>query len=117
MNWRTDKPTADVIVANHTDSGIYDILHRIDGKYYLYTMFGAKEIPIDEIKKWADLEEDETVTDCNELEEEIDCVINDLEGFVIKSPDGELVTHTTTIECLKNFARHFAKWGAEHLKK
>lgn len=113
MNWRTDKPTADVIVVNHTDSDIYDILRRIDGKYYLYTMFGAKEIPIDEIKKWADLEEDETVTDCNQystVEEELDAFIKS--GKAIKEENCGFYT-TTYFDRLK-VARHFAKWGAEH---
>lgn len=95
MKWRTDKPTANVIVVNHTDTGIYDILHRIEGKYYLYTMFGAKEIPIDEIKKWADLEEDETVTNCHQLEEAAEGTIDSVsyEGIGDRTLIAVAMTH------------------------
>lgn len=129
MKRRTDKPTANVIVVNHTDSDIYDILRRIDGKYYLYTMFGAKEIPIDEIKKWADLEENEVVTDCHQLEEaarnswfnyEFDCgalyskCYKD--GFKAGANWQNEQDHDACYQCEKNYDNVFYK-GEQHAIK
>lgn len=60
MNWRTDKPTADVIVASVVFDGEdatyseYQILKRCDGEYYT----DYDKIPHNRIVKWADLEED-----------------------------------------------------------
>lgn len=58
---------------------------------------------------------DEAVTDCNEysaVEEELDVFIKS--GKAIKEENCGTYT-TTYIDPLK-IARHFAKWGAEHLK-
>lgn len=57
--------------------------------------------------------EDETVTDCHQLEEELDAFIKS--GKAIKEENCGTYT-TTYIDPLK-VARHFAKWGAEHLRK
>lgn len=54
---------------------------------------------------------DETVTDCHQLEEELDAFIKS--GKAIKEENCGTYT-TTYIDPLK-LARHFAKWGAEHL--
>lgn len=65
LKWRTDKPTANVIVASVVFDGEdatyseYQILKRCDGEYYT----DYDKIPYNRIVKWADLEEDETVTD------------------------------------------------------
>lgn len=61
--------------------------------------------------------EDETVTDYKELEDEIDRVIDDLEGVAEKSSNGELIAHLTPIEHLKDFARHFYELGVKARKE
>ena len=69
MNWRTDKPTADVIVAKLKYGG-YEILYKYDLGYCFLDHEDKGEeydVPMGDIVKWADLEEDEPVTDCNEL--------------------------------------------------
>lgn len=119
MKWRTDKPTADVIVACVWMSPAKEasnpcILRLAKKPYEHYYDDKCFEVPYGSIEKWADLEEDETETDCNELEEEIDRAIDDLEGVAEKDADGVLIAHLTLIEHLRDFARHFANWGAEH---
>lgn len=57
MNWRTDKPTAKLIVADITGSRYPEVLKLGSDCYY-----GTVEhLPVnyDSIEKWADLEEDE----------------------------------------------------------
>lgn len=165
MKWRTDKPTADLIVAHIKYPSIseYDILTRTSSGEYCDNY---DVIPFHYIEKWADLEEDdngiyitykdisnleeimnyvhyefrngigkdsfgkevieqfkngyleedETVKDCDEysaVEEELDTFIKS--GKAIKEENCGTYT-TTYIDPLK-VARHFAKWGAEHLKK
>ena len=51
---------------------------------------------------------DETVTDCYELDEEIERIVEAEEKFIKFQVRSQLI---------KYVARHFAKWGAEHLKK
>ena len=108
MKWRTDKPTANVIVAYvkvlHTlgETICPHILHKTQfSEYYLNNLY--HEVPYDR-----NLEEDETVTDCDELEREIERYIAPIHADEIKYEP-----FTSIEEC----ARHFAKWGAEHLKK
>lgn len=103
MKWRTDTPTANVIVALISDGGGYDVLYKRDDGEYVNRY---DELPYSIIEKWADLEEDETVTDCNELETEIERYIAPIHADEIKYEP-----FTSIEEC----ARHFAKWGAEHL--
>ena len=59
----------------------------------------------------------ETVTDCHQLEEEIDRAIDDLEGVAEKDADGMLIAHLTLIEHLKDFARHFFELGRLNARK
>lgn len=110
MNWRTDKPTAKLIVAEigfGKSAEYYDVLSRLGSGAYI----GKNGVePFSHILRWADLEEDETVTDCNELEEEIQRELEKLGGGYGGWNDG------FRDEDLKDFARYFAKWGAEHLK-
>lgn len=115
MNWRTDKPTADVIVAKLKYGG-YETLYKYDLGYCFLDHEDKGEeydVPFGDIIKWADLEEDETVTDCHQLEEELDAFLKS--GKAIKEENCGTYT-TTYIDPLK-VARHFAKWGAEHLKR
>ena len=122
MTWRTDKPTADVIVAKLTKDFChsvcyYSVLYRCD-KPYVHYIEDFEEIPYSAIEKWADLEEDETVTDCHEfsalaVEQELNAFI--ASGKAIKEDDCGTYK-ITYIDPLK-VARHFAKWGAEHLKE
>lgn len=171
MNWRTDKPTANVIVA-FIGRAYPRVLVR-DKRYntvVLYNDTYGVQFTEDEIEKWADLEEekrcktnidreeqisqvadilfyntetrqlsvekcyelaekivtkrgvnlreDETVTDRNELEEEID---NYIGNHFSEAPDGVLLSDASRMELaitdVAPMARHFAKWGAEHLKK
>lgn len=121
MNWRTDKPTADLIVVYLKDSCYPQVLVYDKDKQSYYEEHGAL-VNMQDIVKWTPfLEEDEwttcpqrgeTVMDCDDLEEEIERYSK--ETLAIKFP-------TTNIECIKadikHVARHFAKWGAEHLKK
>lgn len=51
-----------------------------------------------------------------ELEDEIDKSINGLDGCFTKI-NGIPEYYLVTDEELHKFARHFAQWGAEHLKK
>ena len=69
MNWRTDKPTADLIIAKFGNR-TYEVLYKDKYKNeYYYIDLGQKYYqPINNIEKWADLEEDETVTDINEIQ-------------------------------------------------
>lgn len=110
MNWRTDKPTADIIVV-FLKGSCYPQVLEYDKEKQCYLEEHNSPVNIQNIEKWADLEEDETVTAHNELEEEIDCAIDDLEGVAEKSSDGELIAHLTPIEHLKGFARHFYNLG------
>lgn len=150
MNWRTDKPTADVIVAKFKYGG-YEILYKYDlGYCFLDHKDKGEEydVPIRDIIKWAELEEDETkitteeamakldehiksaaenwkgvdtdkfmdeirgtdeaMTDCNELEEEIDRIWNGGLSDELEGPHN-------LFDIMARLARHFAKWGAEHL--
>lgn len=67
MKWRTDKPTADVIVAKI--DGHYLALRKYANNYY--TDDTARNfIPYYKLVKWADLEEDETVTDTERIRKE-----------------------------------------------
>lgn len=76
MKWRTDKPTADKILAI-LKNGIWVVLnHRKIGQSYSgisydeeYADEYGNEYATGFIEKWADLEEEETVTDCYQLEE------------------------------------------------
>jgi hypothetical protein len=113
MKWRTDKPTAKLIIADIIGSRYPEVL-KLGSDCYYETI---EHLPVDYvyIEKWADLEEDETVTDCNEystVEEELDAFIKS--GKAIKEENCGTYT-TTYIDPLK-VARHFVKWGAEHLK-
>lgn len=107
MNWRTDTPTADIIVV-FLKGSCYPQVLEYDKEKQCYLEEHNSPVNIQDIEKWADLEEEETVTDCNELlEDEINKYINTTWS------GGEKV-------CKKHIeviARHFAKWGAEHLKK
>lgn len=112
MNWRTDKPTADLIVAQvgYAEEFYYEILTRLPNGEYR----GEYDTqPLHHILKWADLKEDETVTDCHQLEDEIDS-----EWAKCKPVDEGMGLESAIIvnEQFDDIARHFAKWGAEHLK-
>lgn len=74
MNWRTDEPTANVIVAlvrynddiaNGLQITNYDfrVLEKKADDFYIDFHSDREHIPTERITKWADLEEDETVTD------------------------------------------------------
>lgn len=107
MRWRTDKPTADVIVAQlgYPELYHYEVLTRQSNGEYK----GEHDThPIHLILKWADLEEDESVMNCNELEEEIRRYLK--EGDIGKS---RLNTERYNLDIVY-VARHFAKWGMEH---
>ena len=118
MNWRTDKPTADVIVAEDTKHDDYIILHRSKkGRYY----YGDGILfPMEFMGKWADLEEDEMVTDCNELEKELETFYCDEMSLNPQrfnhriSGKDKLLPFCVMWEELLKIARHFAKWGMEH---
>ena len=129
MNWRTDKPTADVIVAKFNN--IYEILNRDEqGNYFLQDGFVKKVMLTSDIEKWADLEKDETVTDCNEFAHEIDFTSKleeELEAFYCEemslnrqrfnqriSGKDKLLPFCVMWDELLKIARHFAKWGMEH---
>lgn len=101
MKWRTDKPTADIIVV-FLKGSCYPQVLEYDKEKQFYLEEHNSPVNIQDIEKWADLEEDETVMDCDNLEEEI------------KRYNRELWDRDTT---LSDVARYFAKWGAEHLKK
>lgn len=75
-----------------------------------YVNCNGVDVPEYAFIKWADLEEEETETDCDELEEELDAFIKS--GKAIKEENCGTYT-TTYIDPLK-VARHFAKWGMEH---
>lgn len=62
-------------------------------------------------------EEDETVTDCNELEEEVKKYINDNWECEHSNENAPLYLYDFSDKDLLDAACHFAKWGAEHLKK
>ena len=152
MKWRTDKPTADNIVAKLTNHS-YEVLHRESGYYF---DFVEDNVPLDNIEKWADLEEDETsltpeqamssldekiksakkswegvdadeyldevrgrdetVTDCYQLEEEVKKYINDNWEYGYPPENVPLCLYVFSNKDVLDAARHFAKWGAEHLK-
>ena len=118
MKWRTDKPTADVIVAYvwkspAKETGGPCILRLAKQPYEYYYDERGYMVAYGAIEKWADLEEDEPVTDCHELEEEIE---ERIEFYIGEKCEGKWKWD----ECyniINDVARHFAKWGAEHLKK
>lgn len=121
MKWRTDKPTADVIVAKLTEaftynSAAYDCIFKETEPYEHYRDYGGEEIPYGAIEKWADLEEDETVTDNNSLEEEIKSYFQGYWPGTETEEQCNTDLHFTPLAILR-LAKHFAKWGAEHLKK
>lgn len=62
------------------------------------------------------LERDEPVTDCHDLEKEIKEQIYerfyDLDGIAVIGTSGY-----AEVKDMEDIARHFAEWGAEHLKK
>lgn len=111
MKWRTDKPTANVIVAKI--DGHYLALRKYADNYY--TDDTARNfIPYYKLVRWADLEEDETVTDCNELEKEIN---NYFKYWTEDECTGAACHYQyVNLNDCRAIARHFAKWGAEHLK-
>ena len=61
-------------------------------------------------------EESEKPTNKDELEKEISKSIENLEGCTTKIGDVPEY-HLISDEDLREFANHFAQWGAEHLKK
>lgn len=166
MKWRTDKPTADNIVAKV--EGKYLTLYKFEDEYYVddYALNESYLIPYDVIEKWVDLEEDdngicitykdisnleeimnyvhyefrngiskdnfgkevieqfknsyleenETVTDCHKLEEEISRYMQHFsvdQNLCVLNKDGSDITPAD----IDATARHFTKWGAEHLNK
>ena len=68
MKWRTDKPTADIIVV-FLKGSCYPQVLEYDKEKQCYLEEHNSPVNIQDIKKWADLEEDETVTNCHQLEE------------------------------------------------
>ena len=58
MKWRTDKPTAEVIVAEIKDRG-YKIMYASNAETDYYLDDNGEEFSYTEFVKWADLEEDE----------------------------------------------------------
>ena len=174
MKWRTDKPTANVIVAlvryNHDSANglqitVYDfrVLKKIADDFYLDFHSDREHIPTDRITKWADLEENEmatdieliqkswyrqgyidginkqepqwileelkykenpkygqpleTVTDCHHLEDEVKKYINDNWEYGYPPENVPLCLYIFSNKDVLDAARHFAKWGAEHLEK
>ena len=128
MKWRTDKPTADVIVAyvralSHLKESISPcILYKLVPTGSYIDSY-CRDIPFTHIVKWADLKEEETVTDCHQLEsseiltEEVKRLgwsesVEDCNDFHLTCEDG-----AATINDVFDLASHFVKWGAEHLKK
>lgn len=107
MNWRTDKPTADVIVVKIKYIGCYMVLMKKGQDYYSMDNDIGKA-PLEVIEKWADLEEDETVTNCDQLEEEIERIVEAEEKFIKFQVRSQLI---------KYVARHFYKLGLNARKK
>lgn len=58
LKWRTDKPTADVVVAEIKDRG-YKIMYASNAETDYYLDDNGEEFSYTEFVKWADLEEEE----------------------------------------------------------
>lgn len=90
-------------------------------KQDLYTTIGADSIcatkRYDELLSFIDSLPKETVTDCNELEEEVKKYINDNWEYEHSNENAPLYLYDFSDKDLLGVARHFAKWGAEHFKK
>lgn len=65
MKWRTDKPTADIIVV-FLKGSCYPQVLEYDKEKQCYLEEHNSPVNIQDIEKWADLEEDKTVTDNKE---------------------------------------------------
>lgn len=113
MKWRTDKPTADIIVV-FLKGSCYPQVLEYDKEKQCYLEEHNSPVNIQDIAKWADLEEEETVTDCNELEEEVKKYINDNWEYDHPNENAPLYLYDFSDKDLLDAARHFAKWGADH---
>lgn len=78
--------------------------------------FGAKLELID-ILAWLDTLESEKPMDQDELEEEIHKYNKERFDEYFPEQDGDFISEVDFMTCLGRVARHFAKCGAEHLKK
>ena len=109
MNRRTDKPTREEQI-----SQVADILfcNTETGQLSIEKCYELAEKIVTE--RGTNSREDETVTNCNQLEDEIDS-----EWAKCKPIDEGMGLESATIvnEQFYDIARHFANWGAEHLKK
>lgn len=105
MKWRTDKPTREEQI-----SQVADILfcNTETGQLSIEKCYELAEKIV--TKEGANLKEGETVTDWQELGEEVVSICK--KYGITEHLDAELGPLD-----IKNIARHFAKWGAEHLKK
>lgn len=116
MKWRTDTPTANVIVAlvrynDDSANGLqitsYDfrVLEKKADDFYIDFHSDREHIPTERITKWADLEEDETVTKSNQhIERTIYGIIHSYWDSSSFSPD-DVELYTKKEERDKSYER------------